>query len=73
MNELQNHREEKTANPKRATRNLIFASVVFAAAILIASVAIVDKDASQTVTLMLIALWFVPFLYFAKVRNQSSN
>lgn len=73
MNKLQNHRKEKTANPKQATRNLVFASGVFAVAILIVSVAIVDEDTSQTVTLMLIALWFVPFLYFAQARNQSSN
>jgi hypothetical protein len=73
MNELQNHRNENTASQKHITRNIILISVIFAAVILTASVTIDDADTARTVTLMLIALWFVPFLYFAKARNQSSN
>ncbi len=73
MNELQNHQEGQTASPKRATRNIVLVSVAFAAAMLITSVTIVDESTSQTMNLLLVALWFVPFLYFARAKNQSSK
>ena len=73
MNDLQDHPEDKAASTKGTTRNIVLVSVVFAAAMLIASVTIVDKSTSQTVILLLVALWLVPFLYLARARNQSSN
>ena len=69
MNHLPNHPEAKTATPKGTTRSIILVSVVFAAAMLIASVTIADKAASQTVIQLLIALWFVPFIYFVRAKK----
>ena len=73
MNNLQDQPEDKAASTKGTTRNIVLVSVVFAAAMLIASVTIVDKSTSQTVILLLVALWLIPFLYLARARNQSSN
>ncbi len=60
-------------SPTQATRNMVLVSVVFAAVMLFASVTIVDEGTSRTMTLLLVALWFVPFLYFARAKNQLSN
>lgn len=73
MNDLQSHPEDKAASPKGTTRNIVLVSVVLAAAMLIASATIGDEGTSQTVILLLVALWLVPFLYFARAIDRSSS
>lgn len=57
---------------KRATYANVLISIVFAAVMIGSAIMINDKDTSQTVVLILIAIWFVPFLYLAKAQKRKS-
>jgi Na+-driven multidrug efflux pump len=59
--------------PKRTTRAIIIVSLVFAIAMVASSMMIAEKDASQTVNLILIALWFIPFSYLAGTQTRKSD
>ena len=48
----------------------IIISVLFAAAMIISSYFIEDKDLSKTVVIMLIAVWLVPFFYLNKQMKR---
>ncbi len=50
-------------SPQKATLSIVIVSIVFAAAMIISSIFLADKAYLQTVILLLIALWFVPFAY----------
>lgn len=57
-------------NPRKAgILNIIF-SLLFAAAILISSYYMAEYDRSQNITLLLIALWLIPFTYFTNLSGQ---
>ena len=58
--------------PKRATYANYLISIVFAAAMIGSSLIIDDKDTSQIVVSILIAIWLVPFLYLAKQQKRKS-
>lgn len=60
-------------NPKNATASIIIISLVFAVAMVIASNIFVDSEHSQTITYILIALWFVPFGYFISLKSKKSE
>lgn len=66
-------RQGKQASKNRAYLSIILVSVAFAAAMLISSTIFTDRGDLQTVIFLLIALWFVPFFYFIKIKEQSSN
>jgi D-alanyl-lipoteichoic acid acyltransferase DltB (MBOAT superfamily) len=53
-------------NYKKARVVNILISIFFALAMLISSYFIADKDLSETVIFILIAIWLVPFLYLSK-------
>lgn len=57
-------------NHQKAKRLNIAISILFALAMLLTSYVIADKDLSQTVVLILIALWFIPFLYLSKMGAE---
>ncbi len=59
--------------PKRTTHTIIIVSLVFALAMVASSMMIADKDSSQTVILVLIALWFIPFSYLAGTQARKSD
>jgi len=59
--------------PKRATYANYLISIVFAAAMIGSSLIIDDKDTSQIVVFILIAIWFVPFFYLNGVKNRKQN
>lgn len=58
--------------PKRATYVNYLISIVFAAAMIGSSLIIDDKDVSQAVVFILIAIWLVPFFYLAKAQKRKS-
>lgn len=58
-------------SPQKATLSIIIVSIVFAAAMIISSIFLADKAYSQTVILLLITLWFVPFAYLTKVKKEN--
>lgn len=53
-------------NYKKARMVNILISIFFALVMLISSYFIADKDLSETVIFILIAIWLVPFLYLSK-------
>jgi archaellum biogenesis protein FlaJ (TadC family) len=55
-------------NPKQTTVSIIIVSIVFAIAIVMASIIMDDSEHSNTVTLILIAIWFIPFTYLIQHR-----
>jgi hypothetical protein len=55
---------------QRATHLNILISIVFAAAMIGSSLMIDDKDTSQIVVFILIAIWFVPFTYLTKAQKR---
>ena len=66
---------EKPMTPKRAATYNIVISLVFAAAITLASYLIADtqyEGHAQTVTYLLIAIWFVPFTWLSAAGNGKS-
>ena len=61
----------KPTNTNNSTRNLVLISAVFAAIMLGAAYLLPETVyARNTTMLILIALWFMPFAYFASHRNQ---
>ncbi len=58
-------------SPKKATLSIVIISIVFAAAMIMLSGFWADKAYLQTVILLLIALWFVPFAYLTKVKKEN--
>ncbi len=46
---------------KKSSRSLIVISLIAAGAILLSSYLLADSDFSQTVTFLIIAVWFIPF------------
>ncbi|MEZ4683223.1 MAG: hypothetical protein R2932_54345 [Caldilineaceae bacterium] len=59
--------------PKRTPRAIIIVSLVFAIAMVASSMMIAEKDASQPVILMIVALWFIPFSYLAGTQARKSD
>ncbi len=57
---------------KRATYANHLISIAFAAAMIGSSFIIDDKDTSQIVVFILIAIWLVPFTYLTKTKNRKS-
>ncbi|WP_299981527.1 hypothetical protein [uncultured Pseudoteredinibacter sp.] len=55
---------------KKAKQVNIAISILFALAMLLSSFFIADKDVSQNVVFVLIAVWLVPFFYLSK-RQRS--
>jgi Ca2+/Na+ antiporter len=53
-------------NYKKTRMVNILISIFFALVMLISSYFIADKDLSETVILILTAIWLVPFLYLSK-------
>tara|TARA_R110002050_G_C8837823_1_gene505728 strand:+ start:101 stop:280 length:180 start_codon:yes stop_codon:yes gene_type:complete len=53
-------------NYKKARMVNILISIFFALVMLISSYFIADKDLSETVIFILIAIWLIPFLYLSK-------
>lgn len=65
----------KPMTPKRAALYNILVSLFFATAIILASYLIADtqyENHAQTVTHLLIALWFVPFIWLSAAGNDKS-
>ncbi len=60
-------------SPKKASLSIAIVSIVFAAAMIISSIFWADKAYLQTVILLLIALWFVPFAYLIKVKKENQT
>ncbi|MBK6326214.1 MAG: hypothetical protein IPF56_09770 [Chloroflexi bacterium] len=60
-------------SPQKATLSIVIVSIVFAAAMIISSIFLADKAYLQTVILLLIALWFVPFAYLTKVKKENQK
>ena len=52
-------------NSKKASLSLIIISLVAAAAIIVSSYLLEGSDSSQTVTFLIIAVWFIPFTWLA--------
>lgn len=50
-------------SPKRPTLSIIIVSLIFAIAILVSSYLFADTGYADTITYILIAIWFVPFAY----------
>ena len=66
---------EKPMTPKRAALYNIVVALFFAAAIILASYLIADtqyEDHAQTVTYLLIAIWFIPFTWLSAAENDKS-
>ncbi len=66
---------EQPMTPQRAATYNIVISLFFAAAILLASYLMVNtqyEEYAQTVTYLLIALWFVPFTWLSAAKNDKS-
>ena len=59
-------------NPKKAAFLIILISLLFAAAIILSSMYIDDKGSAQTVTFLLIGLWWIPFSYLAAAAGKRS-
>lgn len=62
-------------SPKRAATYNIGLSLIFAAAILLASYLMVNtqyEEYAQTVTYLLIALWFAPFTWLSAAEKDKS-
>ncbi|MEZ4863465.1 MAG: permease prefix domain 1-containing protein [Caldilineaceae bacterium] len=67
---------KNSMTPQRAATYNILVSLFFAAAILLASYLIADTQYerhAQTVTHLLIAIWFVPFLWLSAAGNDKSR
>lgn len=58
---------------KKAKQINITVSILFALAMLLSSFFITDKDLSQNVVFMLIAVWLVPFFYLSKKSRETSS
>lgn len=58
---------------KKAKQINITASILFALAMLLSSFFIADKDLSQNVVFILIAVWLVPFFYLSKKSRETSS
>lgn len=58
---------------KKAKQISITVSILFALAMLLSSSFIADKDLSQNVVFMLIAVWLVPFFYLSKKSRETSS
>ena len=52
---------------------LIGISIIAAIAILVASFLLGDRDSSQTVTYIIIAIWWVPFSIFISRANKEKK
>ncbi|MEZ4726918.1 MAG: permease prefix domain 1-containing protein [Caldilineaceae bacterium] len=66
---------DRPMTPKRAALYNILVSLFFAAAIILASYLIADtqyEHHAQTVTYLLIALWFVPFTWLSAAEKDKS-
>jgi|GEM_PF-1509496 len=57
---------------KRATYANYLISIAFAAAMIGSSLMIDDRDTSQIVVFILIAIWLVPFTYLTKAQKRKS-
>ena len=60
-------------NPKNARMFIILVSIVFAIAILISSQVFAGTRYGGVAIFMLIALWFVPYTYFIKLKNRNTE
>lgn len=52
-------------NSRKAALYLILVSLVAAAAMLISSALLADSDSAETVMFIIIAIWFVPFVWLS--------
>ena len=59
--------------PKRAAYSIVMVSLAFAVAMIGSSIMIADREVFQTVNLILVALWFIPFAYFTNAKNRKSD
>jgi hypothetical protein len=57
-------------NYKKARLANILISIFFALVMLISSYAIADKDLSEKVIFMIVAVWLVPFVYLSKQSQR---
>ncbi|MDO6525847.1 hypothetical protein Q4519_09175 [Motilimonas sp. 1_MG-2023] len=57
-------------NRKKEMQANIAISILFAVVMLVSSYVIADKDLTQNIVIILIAIWFVPFLYLSKISNR---
>jgi hypothetical protein len=57
-------------NPSRA---IVFSSLLFAGLMITASIKITDSNLQNTVNLFILAIWYVPFAYFSKVKTEASE
>lgn len=73
MNDLPTNQMNKETKSKKASLYIILVSLAFAIAMLISSAIFADNGYSKNINFLLIAIWFVPFFYFIKVKQQSSN
>jgi phosphatidylserine synthase len=46
-------------------------AILFAAAIILSNFLIKGSEHSDTILFVLIALWFVPYLYLSKLKNKN--
>ncbi|MCE0556383.1 hypothetical protein [Motilimonas sp. E26] len=60
-------------NRKKAMQANIAISILFAVVMLVSSYVIADKDLTQNIVIILIAIWFVPFLYLSKISNRKEK
>ena len=67
------HKEEDFMTAKKATVLNILISLLFAAAIVISSALVADTETAETMTYILIALWFIPFAYLTGRGVKSSS
>lgn len=58
-------------NTKKIILLQIGIALLFAGAILISSYFMNNSEHSQTITFLLIALWFIPFSYLLKIRSKN--
>lgn len=59
--------------PKKASFLIVAVSLFFAAAILLSGYLLADSDQAETVMFMLIALWFVPFIYLSSKTSGRND
>jgi len=59
--------------PEKNALNTIIVSLIFAIAILLSSWLIEDKKQASVAMFALIALWFVPYSYFATKGAKEKN
>jgi len=78
-----NKRRSKQMNPKKVMQYQLLIAILCALTIIMSSVFIGDKSYADTITFMIIAVWWIPFTFLLEqtsakceikwVRNKLSN